>query len=151
MKIEANSPSEYIAHVPEERRSAFSKLRDVIKDNLPDGFVETMNYGMIGFVVPHDTYPNGYHCDPSLPLPFLNIASQKNFIGLYHMGIYANEDLMNWFTEEYKKLVPSKLDMGKSCIRLKKPEQIPFELIGELCQKMSVQDWIKLYESAIKK
>jgi hypothetical protein len=151
MRIEASSPTEYIDKIPDDRKPAFSQLREVIIENLPDGFKETMSYGMIGYVVPHDIYPDGYHCDPKLPLPFISIASQKNFIGFYHMGIYADEELMNWFSEEYKKQVPTKLDMGKSCLRLKKPELIPFKLIGALCQKITVEQWILTYETAIKK
>lgn len=151
MKIEANTPDEYILNAPEERQEALSKLRSVILENLPDGFQECINYGMIGYVVPQSIYPDGYHCDPKLPLPFMSFASQKNFIGLYHMGIYADETLLNWFTEEYAKQVPTKLDMGKSCIRFKKIEQIPYELVGELTSKISVDQWIKTYEAAIKR
>lgn len=151
MQSKASTPDEYVAELPEERATAVQKLRDTIKENLPDGFEETMSYGMIGYVVPHSIYPDGYHCSPELPLPFMNIASQKNFIALYHSGIYADEKLLNWFTSEYPKYVKTKLDMGKSCVRFKKPEQIPYELIGELVQKMSVQDWIDKYESAVKR
>ena len=151
MKIEASTPDEYISKIPEDRKAAMEKLRTVIKQNLPKGFEETMNYGMIGYVVPHSVYPPGYHCDTSLPLPFLNIASQKNFIAFYHMGIYADKDLLNWFTSEYPKHVSTKLDMGKSCIRFKKPEHIPFELLGELVSKMSSEDWIRMYEENVKR
>ena len=151
MQSKASSPDEYTAELPEERVSAMKKLRKTINDNLPKGFEETMSYGMIGYVVPHSIYPDGYHCSPELPLPFLSIASQKNFIGLYHMGIYSDEKLLNWFTSEYPKYIKTKLDMGKSCIRFKKPDQIPYELIAELVQKMSVQDWIDKYESAVKR
>ena len=151
MQSKASTPDEYIAELPEERISAMKKLRKTILDNLPDGFQETMSYGMIGYVVPHSIYPDGYHCTPELPLPFMSIASQKNFIALYHMCIYSDETLLNWFTSEYPNHVKTKLDMGKSCIRFKKPEQIPFELIGELTKKMSVQDWIDKYESVIKR
>lgn len=151
MQIKAETPEEYLEKIPEDRKSPMEKLRKVILENLPDGFTETINYGMIGYVVPHSIYPDGYHCSPELPLPFMSIASQKNFIGLYHMGIYANEKLLQWFVDEYTKQVPTKLDMGKSCIRFKKPEQIPFELIGELSSKVSVDDWIEIYESAIKR
>ncbi len=146
MKLQANNVEEYLEQVPPERRVYFDTLRDVVRDNLPDGFVEQISYGMIGYVVPHSRYPNGYHCDPRLPLPFASIASQKNFIGLYHMGIYANPNLFDWFITEYPKHCKLKLDMGKSCIRFKKIEQIPYDLVGELMQKMSVSDWIKLYE-----
>lgn len=151
MTSNASTPDEYIAELPEERTIAVQKLRDTIKKNLPKGFEETMSYGMIGYVVPHSIYPDGYHCSPELPLPFINIASQKNFIALYHSGMYADEKLLNWFVSEYPKYVSTKLDMGKSCVRFKKVDQIPFKLIAELVQKMSVQDWIGKYESAVKR
>lgn len=151
MKIEADSPQEYIDNVPEERKDAMSRLRAVIKENLPDGFQETMGYGMIGYVVPHSIYPDGYHCDTSLPLPFMNLASQKNYIALYHSGIYADKDLSDWFTEEYKKRVGKKPDMGKSCIRFKKMDDIPYELIGELSGKITPKEWISTYEKNVKK
>lgn len=151
MQYKANSPEEYIAAIPEERREPIRKLRDIINKNLPDGFQETMNYGMIGWVVPHELYAPGYHVDPKQPLPFMSIASQKNFIGLYHMGIYGDNTLYNWFTEEYTKQVPTKLDMGKSCVRLKKAEHIPYDLIGDLCKKMTPEKWIGIYESHIKR
>jgi len=151
MTPKVNTPEEYIAQLPEERKIVIEKLRSIIKKNLPKGFEETMSYGIIGYVVPHSIYPDGYHCNTSLPLPFLNIASQKNFIAIYHMGIYANINLLNWFTEEYPKHVKRKLDMGKSCIRFKKMDEIPYDLLGELFAKMTVNDWIKTYESAFKK
>lgn len=139
--------SEYLANLPEDRREAFNLIREVVLTNLPEGFQECINYGMIGYVVPHSIYPNGYHCDSKLPLPFMNIASQKNFIAFYHMGIYGNSDLMNWFVGEFPNYSKSKLDMGKSCIRFKKMNDIPFELIGELVKKMSVADWVNQYET----
>lgn len=142
MKIDANSPEEYLDKIPDDRKEPMRKLRDTIKSNLPDGFEETMSYNMIGYVVPHSIYPLGYHVNPELPLPFINIASQKNFIALYHMGIYADDKILKWFTEEFPKHSKYKLDMGKSCIRFKKPDAIPFNLIGELCKKISVEDWI---------
>ena len=147
MKIEASGITDYLEKIPEERKTAFTKLYKIIQKHIPKGFSVEMSYGMIGWVVPHSTYPNGYHCDPKLPLPFLSLANQKKFIALYHMGIYADPDLLNWFTEEYKKHSKYKLDMGKSCIRFKKPDDIPFELIGELVSKMTVQHWITMYES----
>lgn len=151
MQSKALTPDDYIAELPEERASAVQKLRDIINKNLPKGFQETMSYGMIGYVVPHSIYPDGYHCSPELPLPFMNIASQKNFIALYHSGIYADEKLFTWFTSEYPKHVKTKLDMGKSCVRFKKVDQIPYELIAELVKKMTVQEWIDKYESAVKR
>lgn len=151
MKIESETPEEYIEQLPEERKKPMEKLRNVILDNLPDGFEETINYGMIGYVVPHSVYPDGYHVNPSQPLPFMSIASQKNFIGLYHMGIYIDNNLMEWFISAYSRYMDTKLDMGKSCIRFKNIEQIPYELIGELAGKMSSDQWINLYEQNIKK
>ena len=147
MQSKAKSIKEYLEEVPEERKQAFIKLRDTIITNLPEGFKEEMSYGIIGYVVPHSIYPDGYHCSPELPLPFVSIASQKNFIALYHMGIYANEEVLDWFVGEYSKYSKLKLDMGKSCIRFKKPELIPFELIGQLMGKISVADWIRDYEA----
>jgi uncharacterized protein YdhG (YjbR/CyaY superfamily) len=143
--------SDYLDNLPEERKDSFNTLRKVILSNLPEGFEECINYGMIGYVVPHSFYPAGYHCDPKLPLPFMNIASQKNFIAFYHMGIYGNPDLMSWFVNEYPKHSKAKLDMGKSCVRFKKMNEIPFELIGELIKKMSVADWVNQYESLYRK
>ncbi len=128
-----------------------TKLRSVINENRPEGFEEKMSYGMIGWVVPHVLYPAGYHCDTKLPLPFMNIASQKNFVALYHMGIYSDKNLLYWFVNEYTAQSKVKLDMGKSCIRFKKPEHIPYDLIGELVRKMSVKDWIQTYETSYKK
>jgi len=151
MKLKENSPDEYVNQFPEDRKQALEKLRKVIVGNLPKGFVETMNYGMIGYVVPHSVYPSGYHCDPKLPLPFMNIASQKNFVALYHMGIYADPNLLEWFTTEYSKHCKTKLDMGKSCIRFKKIDQIPYELIAQLSRKISLEEWINRYETNIKK
>jgi len=151
MRIEAEDPEDYISKVDDRFREAIDKLRSTILENLPEGFEEQMSYGMIGYVVPHSLYPDGYHCDPKLPLPFLNIAAQKNFIGFYHMGIYADEDLLDWFKKEYQNQVPTKLDMGKSCLRLKKPEHIPYALLGELVAKVTPEAWIKKYEGSIKR
>jgi len=151
MQSKAKTPSEYIAQLPEDRKQVMRKLRKTVLDHLPQGFKEEMSYGMLGYVVPHSKYPDGYHCDPKLPLPFINLASQKNHIGFYHMGIYSDPDLKQWFTKEYPKHVKTKLDMGKSCIRFKNPNVIPFQLIGELVSKMTPDDWIKKYESAILK
>ena len=151
MQSTATSIDVYLEEISAETKDSLAKLRENILENIPNGFVEQMSYGMIIYVVPHSIYPGGYHCDPKLPLPFINIASQKNFIALYHMGIYANPELLNWFITEYPKHSSQKLDMGKSCIRFKKMDQISFELIAELVQKMSVQEWITCYESVVKK
>ena len=151
MQSSATTVVAYLEEVPADRQASFNRLREVMLTHMPAGFEEQMNYGMIGYVVPHSLYPAGYHCDPKAPLPFANIASQKHFIALYHMGIYANPDLLDWFVSEYPKHCKLKLDMGKSCIRFKKAEQIPFDLIAELMQKMTVDDWIHLYEEKIKR
>ncbi|MEL7271265.1 MAG: DUF1801 domain-containing protein [Bacteroidota bacterium] len=146
MTINAQTPEEYISAIPVERQEAMNKLRQTIKSNLPKGFKECIQYRMLGYVVPHEIYPDGYHCNPKEPLPFIHVASQKNYVALYHSGIYADDALKNWFVKEYAKQVPTKLDMGKSCIRFKKIEHIPYELIGELCQKITPSEWITLYE-----
>ena len=146
MQSKATTVDEYVKQIPDDRKDAIAKLRKEINKNLPNGFKEEMNYGMIGYVVPHSLYPPGYHCNPKLPLPFINVASQKNFIAVYHMGIYADKNLLDWFTKEYAKQVSGKLDMGKSCLRFKKPDAIPYNLIGQLAAKVKVEDWIKIYE-----
>ena len=151
MTSQATTPEEYLNEVPEERKQSLLKLRAVILKNLPNGFKEGMGYGMIGYVVPHDIYSSGYHCDSKLPLPFMGFASQKNSINFYHMGIYADKELYNWFITEYTKLFPKKLDIGKSCMRFKKEEDIPYDLIGELVTKITVEQWISTYENTFKK
>lgn len=147
MQSQAKSVVEYIIQVPDSQREAIIMLRKTILENIPEGFSEEMSYGMIGYVVPFNLYSKGYHCNAKLPLPFLNLAAQKNFIALYHMGIYANTELLDWFTHEFPKHSNLKLDIGKSCMRFKNAAQIPYALIGELVQKMTVQNWIDLYES----
>lgn len=151
MQSKASTVEAYLKEIPADRLEAFSKIRKEIKKNLPKGFQECMNYGMIGYVVPHSLYPGGYHCTPEHPLPFMALASQKNNIALYHMGIYGDPKLLKWFQTEFAKLNLGKLDMGKSCIRFKKMEKIPYQLIGELSSKMTVKDWIEKYESAFRK
>jgi uncharacterized protein YdhG (YjbR/CyaY superfamily) len=147
MKINAETPEQYVAQLPDDRKEAIQKLRDTINTNMPSGFKETMSYGMIGYVVPHSLYPKGYKSDAKLPLPFMNLASQKNFIALYHMGIYADKILLDWFLAEYSKHCKTKPDMGKGCIRFKKMADIPYELIGQLAGKMTVDEWIARYET----
>lgn len=137
---------EYINELEGDRKIAIIKLRKVVLENLPEGFEETISYKMLGYVVPHSVYPAGYHCNTKLPLPFINIASQKGHIAIYHMGVYANTGLMDWFTNEYPKYSSKKINMGKSCIRFKKTEDIPYQLIGELVSKMTVEEWVNLYE-----
>ena len=151
MQSKAPTPDAYIAEMPADRQKVFNKLRAVIKKNLPKGFKETMGYGMMGYCVPHSLYPAGYHCNPKDPLPFMGLASQKNFIAVYHMGIYADPALRKWFVTAHAKASPKKLDMGKSCIRYKKPEDIPFEIIGELASKLTPAEWITKYEERLKR
>lgn len=151
MTYEATTPEEYIAQLPEERKAVVEKIRNIIKTNLPKGFEEGINYKMLGYYVPHSKYPEGYHCDPKLPLPFMNVASQKNSINIYHSGIYAKKELYDWFVNEYPKYSKRKFDMGKSCIRFKNIEEIPYSLIAELCTKITVDQWINIYESNVKK
>jgi len=151
MKNTITTTSEYIASLPHDRQEAMLKLQETINQNLLHGFTETMQYGMLSWVVPHNLYPAGYHCKPDEPLPFLAVSSQKNFIAIYHMGIYADKELHDWFIAEYPKHAKTKLDMGKSCIRFKKPENIPYELIGQLVAKTTQQQWIILYESAFRR
>lgn len=151
MQNKADSPEDYIKQVPEERQNTLKKLRKSINDNLPKGFQEGIQYGMIGYFVPHTKYPDGYHCKPQEPLPFMSLASQKNSINLYHMGIYAKKELHDWFITEFPKHSKRKLDMGRSCIRFKNMDDIPFELIGELTSKMTADEWIDLYETNLKK
>lgn len=149
MQYEVSTIDEYFESIPSERKEAVKKIFKTLTSNLPKGFEEQISYGHIGFVVPHSMYPNGYHCDPRTPLPFINLASQKNFIALYHMGIYSDDNLLNWFVEEYPKHAKTKLDMGKSCIRFKKIENIPYDLIGELATKITPQQWIETYEKIL--
>lgn len=151
MQIPADSVADYISKIPEERQEVFKKLFNTVSANLPKGFQEAVSYGMVGWDVPLETYPAGYHCTPGSTLPFMGLASQKNFIALYHMGIYADPELLDWFVSEYPKYSKRKLDMGKSCIRFKKMDDIPFELIAELSKKMAVKDWIDRYETQFKK
>ncbi len=151
MQIPASTVEDYISQIPEERKVVFKQLFDIINQNLPAGFESSLSSGMIGWNVPLEKYPAGYHCTPGSPLPFLALASQKNFIALYHMGIYAKPELLDWFVEEFPKHSKRKLDMGKSCIRFKKMDEIPFELIAELSKKMTVDEWINIYEANFKK
>lgn len=150
MTSAATNPEAYLDSLPPDRKEAMTRLREVIRQNLPAGFEEGMQYGMLGYAVPHSLYQAGYHVDPKQPLPFASIASQKNFIALYHMGLYAMPNLLQWFGEEYAKQDKKKLDRGKSCLRFKNPSDIPFELIGELMQKLTPDDWIRCYESTVK-
>lgn len=151
MQSKATTVEDYIKELPTDRQKVITELRKVIKKNLPKGFKEVMSYGMIGYVIPHSKYPAGYHCDPTQPLPFMGFASQKNYIAVYSMCAYGDSKLQKWFAAEYAKAGIDKLDMGKSCIRFKKPESIPYKLIGELAAKVTPDEWIAIYEKAIKR
>ncbi|AUC86708.1 hypothetical protein CW731_10790 [Polaribacter sp. ALD11] len=149
MQYKATSPKDYITQVPVDRKETLEKLRKTIKENLPKGFEEGIQYGMIGYYVPHSIYPDGYHCNPKQPLSFMSFASQKNSVNLYHSGIYAIPKIYDWFVNEYPKHCSRKLDMGKSCIRFKKLDEIPFELIAQLYRKLTAKEWIEIYKSTI--
>ena len=151
MQSKATTVEAYVAELPEDRQKMINEFRKVIKKNMPKGFQECMNYGMIGWVVPNSKYPGGYHCNPKDPLPFMGLASQKNSVNFYHMGIYGDPKLLKWFKDEHAKASSKKLDMGKSCVRYKKAEDIPLKLIGELAAKISVDDWIARYEKMLKR
>lgn len=150
MQSKAKTVNLYIESLPDDRRKIISDIRRVIKKNLPKGFEETMQYGMISYVVPHKLYPAGYHCKSVDALPFISLASQKNHIALYHMMVYQGE-LSDWFVNTWKKTTDKKLDMGKSCIRFKKAEDVPLPLIGELSAKVTPKQWIEVYERTFKK
>lgn len=151
MQSKATTVEEYIKGLPEDRKKVISALRKTIKKNLPKGFEECMGYGMIGYVIPFSMYPEGYHCNPDVPVPFMNLASQKNFVAVYSMGVYSNPKLLKWFTDEYAKAGVGKLNMGKSCIRFKNMDKIPYDLIGQLASKITPKQWLEFYEKAIKR
>ncbi len=146
----ATTVTAFLDSLPDERKAAVKKLRQVVKKNLPAGFKEIVDKGMIHYVVPHSKYPDGYHCDPKQPLPFVSLSSTKGHVGVHHMGVYADPKMITWFQKEWPKHVKTKIDMGKSCLRLKKMDAIPYDLIGELMTKMTPDDWIKRYEDAFR-
>lgn len=148
MQSKAKTVADYIDSLPSDRKKIIIEIRKTILKNLPKGFQEEMNYGMIGYVVPHKLYAEGYHCDPKMPLPFINVASQKSHIAVYHMGLYSSGTLLDWFQDEWKEYSSKKLNMGKACIRFKKPEDVPLDLIGELVSRLTPQQWIDIYEKA---
>lgn len=141
-----NEIESYIDQIDAKRKEAYIKLYEVIQEQLPIGFEPVLQYGMPTFVVPLNTYPKGYLNRTDEPLPFISIGVQKNHIALYHMGLYGMEELKEWFEREYAKRVPTKLNMGKSCIRFTNTKTIPYDLIGELSEKVTVKEWINKYE-----
>ena len=149
MQSKAGTVADYLNELPKDRREAIAKVRAVIRKNLPKGFVEQMSYGMIGYAVPHELYPAGYHCDPKQPLPFAGLASQKNHMALYLMTVYQSPDLELWLRQQFQAR-GKKLDMGKSCIRFKKLEDLPLEVIGEVVGRVSLADYIIHYEDTLK-
>ena len=151
MQSHATSVRAYLDSLPAQQQAVMSKIRDTILENLPEGFSEIMAYRMITYVVPHTRYPAGYHVDPRQPLPFLSLAARENYIAFYHMGLYADPDLLSWFTREYLRLVKKKPDMGKSCLRFKKEQEIPYTLMADLLGSMSPEAYIQLYESTVKR
>ena len=148
MHSNAKTIPEYIDLLPAERKPVIIAIRKAILKNLPKGFEEVISYGMIGYVVPHKLYPASYHCNTDLPLPFINLASQKNYISLYHLALYKGE-LLDWFTSKWDEISDKKLDMGKCCVRFKKPEDVPLKLIGELTARITPSQWIEQYEKTI--
>lgn len=150
MSTKATTIDQYISELPEERKEVVSNLVELIRKNIPEGFGEGISYGMPSWFVPHSIYPKGYHCDPKQPVPFMSIASQKNHISFYHMALYEGS-LLNWFLEAWSKTTTKKPDLGKSCLRFRKAGDIPFELIGALVTKITVKEWISIYETNIKR
>lgn len=150
VQSKAATPAQYLEELPDERRDVMTALHDIIIANLRGGFEPVMNYGMLGYVVPHSVYPAGYHCNPKQPLPYMSLASQKQYISVYHMGLYAESGALDWFQSEYAKRVEGRLDMGKCCVRFRKPGLVPVELIGELAGRFTAGDWVAQYERVIR-
>lgn len=140
-----------LQQVPEDRHDAMNTLRKLFSTQLPKGFEELIKATSLDFVVPHSLYPNGYHCNPKQPLPFISIVSQKNVLTIHHLGFYASPELTEWFVTEYSKKYTPKLDMGKGCLKFKKMEEIPYDLLKSLCKKLTVKEWVDLYEKAFRK
>ena len=150
MQSKATTVAQYLAELPEDRRAILSAVRDVIRANIDPGFSEGVGYGMIGWVVPHATYPAGYHCDPKQPLPFASLASQKNHMALYLCSVYVDDGReSDWFRAAWAK-TGKKLDMGKSCIRFKKIKDLALDVIAESFRRMTVEKFITQYEAARK-
>lgn len=150
MQSSAPTPEAYLSELPPERQGPMRKLREAIQAHIDPAFQEGMGYGMMGWDVPFSIYPEGYHCNPKLPVPFLGLASQKNYIAVYHMGVYNDPALLKWFQDEYAK-TGWKLNMGKSCIRLRRMDQIPYELIGKLASKPSLKEYLHHYVTQVKR
>ncbi|MEP6787298.1 MAG: DUF1801 domain-containing protein [Acidobacteriota bacterium] len=143
------TPEEYIASLPDDRKAAMSAIRKAINKKIPKGFEERICYGSLGWVVPHSLFPAGYHCDPSKPLMLIGLASTKGHISMHHLGLYSSGPLLKWFQDVWPKHSTRKLDMGKGCVRFKRPDEVPLELIGELASKLTPLAWIEIYEKAL--
>lgn len=151
MQSDAKTPQEYMDRLPDDRKDIMERLRAAVLEHLPEGLEEIMLYGMVCYVIPHSIYPKGYHVDPKLPLTMLGIASQKNHIALYHMALYAFPPVYEWFTAAYTQAAGKKPDIGKGCIRFRPTANIPYDLLGELCAKISVCEYIRTYEQTMEK
>jgi len=147
MQSSATTVQEYLKELPADRREAINAVRGVILANLPKGYEECMSYGMIGYVVPHSIYPKGYQCNPKLPLPFVNLGSQKNHMALHLMCCYGDPELKAWFEKAWKD-AGKKFDMGGGCVRFKKLEELPLEVIGQLVARLPVAVYIRRIEKA---
>jgi hypothetical protein len=145
MQSSAKTVKDYLKELPADRREAINAVRGVILANLPKGYEECMSYGMIGYVVPHSIYPKGYQCNPKVPLPFVNLASQKNHMAFYLMCCYGDAKLKAWFEKAWKA-TGKKFDMGGGCVRFKTLEDVPLEVIGELVAKLPVDVYIRRIE-----
>jgi len=145
----ADNVKEFIDNLPDDRKKAVSELRKTINKHLPKGFNEGIGYNMLAWSVPHSMFPAGYHCDPSKPLMLMCLSATKGGISLHHMGLYGSTPLMNWFKSEWPKYSSKKLDMGKACIRFKRFEDVPLDLIGELATKLTPRQWVEQYMTAL--
>ena len=141
---------EYVENLPDDQKRTVSEIRKAINKNLPKGFKESIGMGMIVWSVPHSSYPAGYHCNPSKPLMLMGLSATKSGVSLHHMGLYGSTSLLKWFQSEWTGHTAKKLDMGKACIRFKKPEDVPLDLIGELSTKLTPQRWVEQYEKGLK-
>lgn len=150
MQSKATTVNAYLSELSPDRRASIEAVRKVILANLDHDYEEGIQYGMIGYFIPHRIYPAGYHCDPKQPLPFVGLASQKNHMAVYMMCLYGDGSLTTWFQSEWKK-TGKKLDMGKSCIRFKTSDDLALDVIGEAIRRVPASKYIEIYESAFVK
>jgi hypothetical protein len=147
MQSKAATVAQYLKALPADRREAIEAVRGVILKNLPKGYAEGIQYGMIGYFVPHDVYPPGYHCDPKQPLPFVSLASQKNHMAVYLYCLYSDPDMLDWFREAWAA-TGRKLDMGKSCVRFKKLDQVALDVVADAIRAIPVKDFVAHYDAS---